>query len=244
MQSYKLLHAGDSALVMEFGERIDRAVNQTVLGLAGRLRAARLDGVIEILPTFRSLMVQFDPLRISCEEIVRHADRLLTGLRAAEMSGRHWCLPVCYDADLACDLQEVAVRTGLSVRQVVERHCSVTYHCYMLGFLPGQAYMGDLPTELALPRRESPRARIPVGSVAMATTMTCIFPLETPCGWHIVGRSPVRLWDSKAGSVPLLAPGDKVTFAPVSLREFEWLDGKASAGQLKLVPVDTMEAVA
>jgi KipI family sensor histidine kinase inhibitor len=200
--------------------------------------------VCEVVPTFRSLLVQYDPLAISCDEIVRHADRMLARPQAADLRGRHWCLPVCYDATIAPDLEEVAARTGLSVAQVVERHSAVTYHVYMLGFLPGQAYMGDVPAELELPRRETPRARIPAGSLAIATTVTCIFPLESPCGWHIIGRSPVPLWDTASGAVPLLAPGDRVTFAPVSVREYEDLVREASLGRLKPVPVDPMEAAA
>jgi allophanate hydrolase subunit 1 len=102
--------------------------------------------------------------------------------------------------------------------------------------------MGEVPAELALPRRDAPRTRIPAGSLAIATTMTCIFPLVTPCGWHLIGRSPIRFWDGAMGSTPLLAPGDRVTFAPISLREYEDLLGKAASGELKLTPVDMMEA--
>ena len=105
---------------------------------------------------------------------------------------------------------------------MIERHSALSYHVYMLGFLPGQPYLGDVADELALPRRQSPRMKIPAGSVAIAMTMTCIFPAETPCGWHLIGRCPVPLWDLKRGaSMPLLRPGDKVGFAPVSLREYE-----------------------
>jgi KipI family sensor histidine kinase inhibitor len=159
-------------------------------------------------------------------------------LQIAEEGGRSWRLPVCYDARVAPDLAEVASRTGLSPSQVVDRHSSATYHVYMLGFLPGQAYMGDLSSELALARRETPRPKIAAGSLAIAATMTCIFPLETPCGWHLIGRSPVPLWVTRPVAGALLAPGDQVTFAPVSLREYEALLAEAAAGTLQIEPSD------
>jgi inhibitor of KinA len=115
----------------------------------------------------------------------------------------------------------------------------------MLGFLPGQAYMGDVAADLALPRRETPRAKIPAGSLAMAGGMTCIFPLETPCGWHLVGRSPVTLWRSGSAGDALLRPGDKVCFTPVSLREYQRLAAQAQEGTLRIEPVgDSREAAA
>ena len=131
---------------------------------------------------------------------------------------------------------DVDYLAGLSPAQVIERHSSVPYHVYMLGFLPGQPYLGDLPAELALARRETPRARIPAGSLAIAGTMTCIFPLETPCGWHLVGRSPIALWQRGTVGGALLAPGDKVSLVPVSLREYERLAAKAHAGTLRIEP--------
>jgi KipI family sensor histidine kinase inhibitor len=162
-----------------------------------------------------------------------------------EQGGRLWRLPACYDPSLGLDLADVAARTGLSPAQVIERHCAVTYHVYMLGFLPGQAYMGDVPAELALARRESPRLKIPAGSLAIAGAMTCIFPLETPCGWHLVGRSPVALWERGPRPRALLAPGDQVGFAPVSLREYERLLVKAADGTLEIFPMDeAVEAAA
>ena len=244
MSAYMLLPAGDTALVVEFGDRIDRRLNDLVLALAKRLHDARIEGIVEILPTFRSLMVQYEPLLISPTQLGRKIGMLIDGLRTTNAASRQWRLPVCYDTQLAPDLEDVAARTNLSAAQVIERHSAIAYHVYMLGFLPGQAYLGDLPAELALPRRETPRMKIPAGSLAMATTMTCVFPLETPCGWHLIGRSPVRLWDNESGSMPLLAPGDKVTFAPISLREYENLLARAADGQSAIAPIEAMEAAA
>jgi KipI family sensor histidine kinase inhibitor len=233
---YRILPAGDTALIVEFGERIDRAVSTRVLALTRRLDEARLAGVIETVPTFRSLMLCFDPLAVSADALAaRIADLMPPALAAAE-PGRVWRLPACYDAHVAPDLDAVAAAAGLSPRDVIERHSATAYHVYMLGFLPGQAYMGDVPAELALPRRPTPRPRIPAGSLAMTSTMTCIFPLETPCGWHVIGRSPVPLWQRGPRPQALLRPGDTVRFAPVSLGEYGRLAAHAADGTLEIRP--------
>jgi inhibitor of KinA len=235
MPKYKVLPAGDTALAVEFGDGVDRRLSTSVLALARRLNEKGLNGVIETVPTLRSLLVYYDPLVLPAASLLAHIDEIMVqGLEMSEPAGRSWSLPVCYDATLGLDLDDVAARSGLSPGQVIERHSAVTYHVYMLGFLPGQAYMGDVPAELALPRRETPRLKIPPGSLAIATTMTCIFPLETPCGWHLIGRSPVALWENEPCPRALLAPGDKVTFAPVSLREYEDLLAKAAEGVLRI----------
>ena len=241
---YRILPAGDTALVVEFGDGIDRAVSTRVLALAQRLDEARLDGIVETVPTFRSLMVCFDPLMISAAALAERIGDLMPPVEAAAAPGRVWRLPACYDARLAPDLDHIADRAGLSPRAVVERHSATAFHVYMLGFLPGQAYMGDVPAELALPRLPTPRPRIPAGSLAITATMTCIFPLETPCGWHIIGRSPVPLWQSAPQPRALLRPGDQVTFAPVSLREYERLAAQAASGALEIVPAHAMGTAA
>jgi KipI family sensor histidine kinase inhibitor len=145
---------------------------------------------------------------------------------------------VCYDPAFALDLEDVAARTGLAPSEVVESHSATTYHVYMIGFLPGYPYMGDLPARLALPRRENPRTQVPAGSVAIATTMTAVYTLQSPGGWHILGRTPAPLWNRRRSPPAVLAPGDKVRFAPVSLDEFERLAQRAAAGALELEAED------
>jgi KipI family sensor histidine kinase inhibitor len=247
MPPYKVLTAGDTGLVIEFGDDVDRQLSAWVLALARRLNEARLEGITETVPTFRSLMVYYDPIVLASTALVARIVELMEGVRTSESAGRLWQLPVCYDCELAPDLADVAARTGLTCAAVVERHAAVVYHVYMLGFLPGLAYLGDVPAELALPRREVPRTRIPAGSVAIAMSMSCIFPRETPCGLHLIGRSPVALWRQSTGAEfgALLAPGDRVIFAPISLREYEDLHAEAAAGKLVITPVDeTRDAAA
>src|SRR3981081_75647 len=245
MPDYRVLNAGDTAILVECGASIDRRLSTWVMALARRWTEARLDGLVETVPTFRSLLVHYDPLILPTASLARRIAELMQGLQVSEQGGRLWRLPACYDPSLGLDLADVAARTGLSLAQVIERHSAVTYHVYMLGFLPGQAYMGDVPAELALARRESPRLKIPAGSLAIAGAMTCIFPLETPCGWHLIGRSPVALGEQGPAPRALLAPGDKVGFAPVSLREYERLLTKAADGKLEIFPMDeAVEAAA
>ena len=230
--AYRMLAAGDTGLVVEFGDRVDRPLSNLVLALAQRIGDANIAGVVECVPTFRSLMIYYEPLAVPYAALTARVGELVQGLLPAETAGRLWRLPVCYDQSLAPDLAEVAATTNLSPAQVAERHSAPTYHVYMLGFLPGQPYLGDLAPDLALPRRHSPRMKIPAGSVAIATTLTCIFPQETPCGWHLIGRCPVPLWDRQA----LLRPGDRVGFVPVSVREYEDMRGRAADS--RWAPVD------
>jgi len=232
----RLLPCGDTALAVEFGDGIDRHVSALVLGLAEKLAAARISGVVELVPTFRSLMIHYDPSALPQAELKRKLSPLLSGLEAAGSSGRLWRLPACYDASLAPDLVDVASRTGLAPHQVAERHSSVTYHVYMVGFLPGYPYMGDLPPELALPRRENPRTKVPAGSIAIATTQTAVYTLESPGGWHLIGRTPIPLWDLRRDPPSVLAAGDKVVFQPISLGAYEAISAKATAGELRLQP--------
>jgi KipI family sensor histidine kinase inhibitor len=202
----KFLPSADSAVVVEFGDRIDRVVSDQVLGLAARMRAVEIPGVIELVPTFRSLMVHYDPLRTTSTELIAAIESLLTTKAVLERKRRLWRVPACYDSDFAPDLAEVAEQARLTPETVVTLHAGARYHVYMVGFVPGYPYMGDLAEALVLPRRADPRIRVPPGSVAIATTMTAIYPLESPGGWHLIGTTPIRIFDERA-SPPGLSSG-------------------------------------
>lgn len=232
----RFLTSGDTALVVEFGTAIDRHVSALVLALAERIEAAAMDGIVETVPTFRSLMIHYDPLRIRQAPLRERLTELLQDLNPSETAGRLWRIPACYDPSLGPDLEEVAGRKGLSIPEVVRLHTSSTYHVYMLGFLPGYPYMGGLPSELVLPRRENPRIKVPAGSLAIAMSMAAVYPLESPGGWHLLGRTPVPVWDLRRDPPALLKPGDKVQFVPISLDRYEELVREAEAGPLRLEP--------
>jgi inhibitor of KinA len=232
----RFLAAGDTALVVEFGDRVDTHLSALVLALGQKLHASRLAGVVEVVPTFRSLMVHYDPLQLSHADLQDAIAPLLQDLEAVEIAGRSWRIPACYDESLGLDLADVAHRTGLSVGQIIERHSQTSQLVYMMGFLPGLPYLGGLPAEFELPRRENPRVKVPRGSVAVAMAMTVVYPQESPGGWHVLACTPAPLWDMRRSPPALLAAGDKVTFAPVSLPEYERLLVKAAAGELRLTP--------
>jgi inhibitor of KinA len=245
MPEFRVLPAGDTALVVEFGDHIDRRLSTWVLALARRLDEARVNGVVETVPTIRSLIVHYEPLTLSADSLKEHIAELMRGLHVTGETLRHWQLPVCYDREIAPDLDSVAERAGLSPAQVVELHIATDFHVYMLGFLPGMAYLGDLPPVLStFPRMPTPRMKVPAGSLGIANTLTCIYPVDTPAGWHLIGRSPVPLFRRRPEVTTLLQPGDKVTFTPVSMREYEALMAKAAAGTLTIEPIEESVGVA
>jgi KipI family sensor histidine kinase inhibitor len=237
----RFLNSGDTALLVEFGDRADRRLSALVLALDERLAAAKLPGVVETVPTLRSLTVHYDPAITTQDGLRARIQSMLAGLEGRQAQGRSWTIPVCYDPAVGPDVDDVAKRTGRTTKGVAELHASVCYRVYMLGFLPGQPYMGDLPDPLHLPRRENPRTAVPPGSVAVATTMTTIYPLESPGGWHLIGRTPVRLFDASSEHPVLLGPADDVTFKPIPLTEFERLDAAARDGDWRLHPEGAAE---
>ena len=220
MNDFRILNAADSALVIEFGSTIDRTVSVQVLALGETLKGAGLPGVIEIVATFRSLCVNYDSLVTTGAELESTVASLVQKGSVALRARRLWDIPVCYDGEFAPDLADVANAIEIRPDDVVELHASVNYHVYMIGFVPGYAYMGDLPAKLRLPRRTDPRTRVPPGSVAIATSMTAVYPYESPGGWHLIGTSPVRFFDPESANGALLGPGDAVQFRPVTSAEF------------------------
>jgi inhibitor of KinA len=232
----RLLPSGDTALVVEFGDVVDRGINGLVLALAARLEAAPLPGIVELVATFRSLMIHYDPRVVANRDLRAHIERLVVGLEAIDIPGRDWVLPACYEGEHAPDLADVAEATGLSPERVVALHAGATYRVYCLGFLPGYPYMGETPPELMMPRRENPRVRVPMGSVCMAVGLTGVYSLESPGGWHLIARTPVRLFDLRRADAVLLQPGDRVRFEPISKEQYAAMDAQAVAGRLDIAP--------
>ena len=237
----RFLPAGDTAVIVEFGDRIDRVVSDRVLRLSALVRAANLPGVVETVPTFRSLMVHYDPLATTSAELNAAVEKLLDSSRGEAKPVKLWRIPACYAASHAPDLAEVAQRTGLSAAEVVRLHSGTRFHIYMIGFVPGFPYMGDLPEPLVLPRRADPRIRVPAGSIAIATNMTAIYPLESPGGWHLIGATPIRLFDLRRPRPALLSPGDAVRFEPIAVSEFDAIRAAVAADAYQ-VPCETIAA--
>jgi KipI family sensor histidine kinase inhibitor len=216
----RFLSVGDRALTIEFGDAIDRGLSREVLRLDRVIRADPPAGIVETVPTFRSLMVHYDPLTTSRADLEHAISDLLERRQEPATNARLWRIPVCYAAEFAPDLDAVMRQTRLTAAEIVTLHSSTRYHVYMLGFLPGFPYMGDLPPRLALPRRADPRVSVPAGSIAIATTLTAIYPYDSPAGWHLIGATPIRFFDPARNPASLLAAGDAVVFDAIDPGNF------------------------
>lgn len=241
MADFWILKAADSALVVEFGSAIDRGTSNRVLALAEKLRRANLPGVTEVIATFRSLCVNYDSLVSNGDELEKTITTLVNEPTRSSHGKRLWDIPVCYDVKFAPDIEDVARSVDLTVAEVAALHAGTQYHVYMIGFVPGYPYMGDLPARLQLPRRRDPRTRVPPGSLAIATGMTAVYPYESPGGWHLIGTSPVRFFDAASAKGALLEPGDGVKFRPVTSGEFDRI--RAAVDRNDYVPDSTEIAV-
>lgn len=235
--SFRILDAGDAALTIEFGSVIDpvllAAVNALDAAILRQQQVGGLPGVIEAMPTFRSLTVFYDPLLTDRETLLAALEPLIAAAEhGTPAAGRRWRLPVCYEGEAAPDLAEVARTVGIDEADVVALHSGTDYVVYMLGFLPGFPFMGDLPSALHLPRRTEPRVRVPPGSVAIATGLTAIYPWESPGGWHLIGRCPVPLFDARRESPSLLAAGDRVRYTPVGEAEYRDIEAGLRSGEI------------
>jgi KipI family sensor histidine kinase inhibitor len=213
--------AGDATVLVEFEERIDRRVNQRVIALARAIRAARVRGVRDVVPAYRTAGVSFDPLGTDLGRLLREIERLAAApVDTAAADPAPVRVPVCYGGEHGPDLIHIASAAGLTVEEAIERHCAPIYRVFMIGFVPGFAYLGTVDDRLAVPRRTEPRLRVPAGSVGIAGRQTGIYPADTPGGWMLVGRTPMRPFDLARENPCLFKPGDTVQFYPIDPSEY------------------------
>jgi KipI family sensor histidine kinase inhibitor len=207
---------GDRSLLIEIGEKISADINRRVQELMLRLQQANLPGVRELAPSYRSLLVVFDPLTIAPEKLKAAITDVAARPGGSELpQAKLITVPVFYGGDYGPDLEWVAGHLGISTEEVIRLHTETVYRVYMIGFTPGYPYMGELPAALAVPRRSTPRTRVPKGSVGMAQRQTGIYPVESPGGWQIIGWTPIELFDPKRQIPSLLEMGDRVKFESV-----------------------------
>jgi KipI family sensor histidine kinase inhibitor len=219
----RYLPFGDAALLIEFGDTINPEISRRVLALNTAISKARIEGVEELVPTYRSLLVRYDPLRTSYEQLVFRVKDVEGASRENiedETSCRRIVVPVVYGGEYGPDLGYVARLHGLSEEQVVGLHSGREYRVYMVGFVAGFPYLGDVADEIATPRLLTPRLKVTAGSVGIAEKQTGIYPCEAPGGWQIVGRTFLRLFDPTHEPPALLNPGDRVRFQPISEDEY------------------------
>jgi len=222
------LPAGDAALVVEFGSEISPEINARVSALADNLARRPLRGVTECVPTFRSLLVNYDPCKLRYDALVRKLQHRMEGLSAVRKQAKTFVIPVCYNGE---DLDFVAAHAKTSKEEVIALHSAPEYLIYMLGFLPGFAYLGGLDPAIHTPRLQNPRTKIPAGAVGIGGEQTGIYPLDSPGGWQLIGSTPVRPYDPNRAQPILYAAGDFIRFAPVSPEEYADLECRQAAGE-------------
>jgi KipI family sensor histidine kinase inhibitor len=232
----RFIPVGDSALAVEFGNAVAPELNAQVIALDTALADAELDGILETVPSYRSLLVCYDPLEISYHQLIAELRRLLS--RNVQQQTQHsttWDVPVIYELPYAHDLAEVARRLELSEEQVIDFHTSAEYIIYTIGYAPGMPYLGGLPAALHLSRRETPRPRVDAGAVMIGGVQACIVPTTVPSAWYQLGQTPLRPFDPARQDPFLFRPGDRIRFRQVSLDEFQHLSNLNSEALLILL---------
>jgi inhibitor of KinA len=213
---FRIVPAGDAVVVVSFAERIDLVVNQHAVELAERFRNVSLTGVRDVVSTFRSVAVYFDPLRTDYQRMLDELRRLASSEPPAQSAARAPIeIPVKYGGEFGPDLADVARFAKASEQDVVRMHSGATYRVFMLGFVPGFAYMGTVDQRIAAPRRANPRTSVPTGTVGIAGPQTGIYPSEIPGGWQLIGRTAIRPFDLSRANACLFNPGDTVRFVAV-----------------------------
>ena len=227
----RILPCGDSAILVEFGDRIDVELNERVVALERVVQEFGFTGLVECVPAYRSLLVHVDPLIVDHEEMMAALARLARDLQPQEGASRRWRVPVVYGGEHGVDLEPLATRHGISPAVATDLHASTVYRVHLVGFMPGFTYLGGLDPRLATPRRTVPRRRIPSGSVAIGGSQSAIGSIPSPSGWHLIGRTPVRCFDPGRDPMFLFEVGDEVEFKPVAAADWEKLADRSAAGE-------------
>jgi len=236
----KFLPAGDLAVSVEFADAISPEVNTRVRALEYLIQQKAIPGVVETVPTFRALLIDYDPLVISWDELVATLRSLIPQAQPEALPpSRLVEIPCCYDdAELGFELRAVGEKLGLPPHEVVRLHSGAEFLVYFIGFTPGLPYMVGMPDRLTIPRLEKPRTKTPAGSVGIGGSQCCIYPVESPGGFWVLGRTPLSLYDPKRPDPILLRPGDRVRFRPIDRSEFERIAGEVAGGRF-LARVET-----
>jgi KipI family sensor histidine kinase inhibitor len=222
MSAIRISSAGDAALLVELPPSIDPQTSARVIALGDAVRACCASLIRDIVVGYCSLTVYFDPLKLDPAWLEAELRRLAQELPpSVTVEGGLIDVPVCYGGDLGPDLADVAATAGCSEEEVIALHSGATYLVYLVGFVPGFPYMAEVHPRIALPRRATPRTRVPPGSVAIAAGQTGIYPSETPGGWHLIGRTRVKPYDPDRQFPFIFTPGDRVRFRPVDRAEFD-----------------------
>jgi KipI family sensor histidine kinase inhibitor len=231
VQPPRFLPCGDSALTVEFGSTVDPELNAKVLALDEALRSQAPKGLLETVPTYRSLTVQFDPAVLDYDVLIRFLTETSAELKPRESTGKRWRVPVVYGGEFGVDLESVAESKGLTPHEVIEIFSSAVYRIYLIGFMPGYAYLGGLNPRLVTSRRTHPRPKVPSGVIMIGGEQAGIVPMEMPSGWHLLGRTPVRSYAPERDPTFLFEAGDEIVFEPIDASRWDALEKAALAGE-------------
>lgn len=220
---------GDSAVIVRFGQEISLPIHHRIQAFTYRLQHNPFAGMIEFVPAFTTVTVYYDPMEATYLKVCSHLQASLAGSADEAGAGHRTVeIPVCYGGDFGPDLEFVARHNGITDEEVIRIHSGAAYLVYMIGFAPGFAYMGGMSGKIAAPRKPTPRLSIPPGSVGIAGGQTGIYPISTPGGWQLIGRTPLQLFRPEDNPPSLLQAGDSIRFRPISLQEYETWKGGAS----------------
>jgi KipI family sensor histidine kinase inhibitor len=228
----RIAECGDSALVVELSDQIEEATNMRVVALADNLAGRPIGGIVETVPTYRSLLVVYDPVLVRGRRLAELLRERLTEAAPAGFSARRLVVPVVYGGPVGMNLDELADMKQMSAAALIALHASAQYRVYMIGFAPGFAYLGGLPDILHTPRLAVPRQRIEAGAIGIGGKQASINSVPGPSGWRFIGRTPLKLFDPARKEPFLLRAGDQVCFRPVQADEAAELDAASAAGNL------------
>ena len=222
MSNIRILTAGDSSLLIEFGKEISPDINKRISATVQLMKEQHIEGVVDIIPAFASLLINYDPRVITYGGLVKRMKHLLkVDAKMEKEVKRIFEIPVCYGGEFGPDLGNIAEHAGLSEQEVIDIHSSRDYLIYMLGFLPGFCYLGGLDERIFTPRLVNPRIKIEAGSVGIGGSQTGIYPLESPGGWQLMGKTPVKTYDPDRETPILVEAGDYIRFIPVDRAEYD-----------------------
>jgi KipI family sensor histidine kinase inhibitor len=231
MDNVRFLLTGDTSLTVEFGNEISEAINAKIRAFNIALGQSKIPGIVETVPTYRSLMVHYDPEVIRYDPLVEQLKGLLSGLDQIQIPPSDVLeIPVLYGGEEGPDLDFVAEHSGKSREEVIKIHTSTEYLIYMLGFTPGFTYLGGMSDEIATPRLKTPRVKIPAGSVGIAGSQTGVYPIDSPGGWQLIGRTPVRMYDPDRKTPILPEAGQYIKFYAIDKAEYDRIAAQEAAG--------------
>ena len=231
----QIMPAGDSCIVVDFGNVISLDINARVQALRHSLESSSIKGLLELMPTYRSLAIYFNPVETDLKDLkVRIEKAMKKQGTDMQTSTEEAIIPVCYGGKYGPDLENVAKHHGITPDEVIKRHSSVSCYCYMLGFTPGFSYLGGMDESIATPRLENPRELIPAGSVGIAGSQTGIYPIDSPGGWQLIGRTPLRMYNPSKTPPTLLDAGLWVKFNPISEEEYLSIESEVRSDRYSL----------